>query len=202
MRLLKPVLLLLFVVPLIAACRTGGPFPMPRGYVSYDKEYKSAPGPEAPAIGYEYSNENNATVIEDMRYAARDLVEALDQKLSFSVDEIYLKMPGHSAFYSSFDHLLRDELTQQGYLLANHPGNAVTIDFVVKEGVDCNSEENKSVYQRVYLALAIDVVEGTPKDFVGGIYEVPLYGFTSSDTVKVSTPLCITDAAQQLHDDE
>ncbi|MGN7437812.1 MAG: hypothetical protein ACTHOO_04135 [Alcanivorax sp.] len=174
----------------LTAC-AGKPNPFPRGYASYGQPYKSAPGPKTKDIGYSYSNQKNATALKDMRYAAEDLVEKLDQKLSFSVDEIYLKISENSAFYTSFDHLVREELTERGYLLTNTPVNAVTLDFVAVDTVpECYASNAEGGYQNVYLALAINVSKNTPQDVVGGFYEVPLYDFKSVNMPGLTVPSC------------
>lgn len=184
----------------LAGCHTGAPDPMARGYSSYDKEFKSAPGPEAQNIGYNYSGEQNKAVVEDMRYAARDLVERMDGKLSFSVDELYLKNSSNAAFYNSFDHLLREEMTRQGYLLThNDTEDSVRIDFVAKKSAPCDSDEaHDGAYKRMYLALVIDAVDGIPSDLVGGFYEVPTYGYANKGNIKLEVPLsCTSDIAEE-----
>tara|TARA_R110002095_G_scaffold80630_2_gene69348 strand:+ start:356 stop:949 length:594 start_codon:yes stop_codon:yes gene_type:complete len=176
---------------LLVGC-TGKPSPMPRGYASYDQHYKSAPGPKPHNIGYAYTNDDNSTALKDMRYAAQDLVEKLDKKLSFNVDEIYLRVPENTAFYNSFDHLIRDELTQRGYLLSNTPVNAVRVDFVALDKVpECFASDSSGAYQNVYLALAINSVKGVPQDSFGDFYEVPLYDFHSASDVEIEMPQCV-----------
>lgn len=170
----------------------GYPDPMASGYVSYNQAYKSAPGPKANNIGYEYSYQNNKDVLEDIHHAARDLVEKLDAKLAMGVDEIYLKVPESNAFYNSFDYVLREEFIKHGYKLSNVPVNAVIIDFVAS--LECTVDEQKSGdYQKFYLGLAINVVDGIPQDYVGDYYEVPSYGFDrlyiNNEGMKVS--LCL-----------
>jgi len=190
MRIILSLSLICLSSVVLSGC-SGKPSPMARGYSSYDKVYKSVPGAKPKDIGYEYSNQNNATALKDMRYAAKDLVEKLDQKLSFSVDEVYLKISENSAFYNSFDHLLRDELTQRGYLLSNTPVNAVSVDFIAMDNVpECYAENSKGAYQTVYLALAINVAKDKSQDNVGGFYEVPLYDFHKAKTMGVKMPKC------------
>lgn len=187
-------------VLVLAGCQTGAPGPMARGYSSYGEEFKSAPGPEARNIGYNYSKVKNQAVIEDMRYAVRDLVEKMDGKLSFSVDELYLKNSGNTAFYNSFDHLLREEMTQQGYLLTNNEaGDGVQIDFVAKKSVSCDGEAVKDgAYKRMYLALVINAVDGVPSELVGGFYNVPTYGYQDISKIKIEAPLfCASDISEE-----
>ena len=180
---------------ILSGCLAGAPSPVGRGYSSYDKEFKSAPGPMARDIGYDYSKYHNQAVIEDMRYAVRDLVEKMDGKLSFSVDELYLVNPSNIAFYNSFDHLLREEMTQQGYLLTHgDTEDSVRVDFVAKHAVLCDLETSDSAYNRMYLALSINTVKGVPSDIVGGFYEVPTYGYINKNNVEMDVPIsCASD---------
>lgn len=190
MRFILSLTVFCFTAVLLAGC-TGKPSSMPRGYSSYDQEYKSVPGVKPHDVGYAYTNQNNATALKDMRFAARDLVEKLDEKLSFSVDEIYLKISENSAFYTSFDHLIRDELTQRGYLLSNTPVNTVTLDFVAIDDVpECFARSSEGDYQNVYLALAINAADEETQDNVGGFYEVPLYDFRHANAMGVKLPEC------------
>lgn len=187
-------------VLVLSGCYTGAPMPMGRGYSAYDKEFKSAPAPKVHEIGYKYSGAYNKAVVEDMRYAARDLVERMDGKLSFSVDELYLKNPSHAAFYNSFDHLLREEMTRQGYLLTHSDTvDSVRVDFVAKKAPSCGDDEaHDGAYERMYLALAIGADDGIPSDFVGGFYEVPTYGYVNKGNIKIDVPsFCMTDIAEE-----
>lgn len=177
----------------LAGCYGSAPSPMPRGYTSHGDTYKSAPGNDARDVGYEYSNNNNAAVLKDMRYAASDLAEKLDQHLSFSVDQVYLSIPANTAFYNSFDHLLRDELTQRGYLLA-HENNkdSVPVELVAHTDVPfCLAENNDGPYKNLYLALAINVGKhNKPEHIVGDFYEVPTHDFIPAGNVNIKTPTC------------
>ncbi len=166
------------------------PKPWGRGYSSYDQEFKSAPGSKARAIGYEYSNERNAAVLDLIRPTVQDLVSKLDAKLSFSIDKIYLTPLKSTAFYSSFDYILRDELEQNGYEIVFSPENAVQVDFVARKAdkryTRCTDDNDNNVY----LALAINVVNGVPQDFVSGFYKVPPYDYRYDGRVKIKVPTC------------
>lgn len=168
---------------------SGAPSPIPRGYSSYEEPYKSAPGPDARSVGYDYNNEKNLTVLEDMRYAASDLVEKLDQKLSFGVDEIYLDNPANTAFYNSFDHLLRDELSSRGYLLSDTPDGNVHVQLVVRNSyLECAEHigEASDDYKMMYMALAMDAKDDIPADIVEGFYEVPVYDYKPVGHMKLN----------------
>ncbi len=188
---------ILYVCVLALVGCTNYPNPMPRGYSSYNQPYKSAPGPLPPGIGYSFDGEQNDSVIEDMRYAARDLVERLDRKLSFSVDRIHLSVSGQNAFYGSFDHLLREEFTRQGYLLSENADKAINIDFVAAEDKNCplNIGAEGSAYRHLYLALLLTTQPETPPEVIGGFYEVPTYGFNQKSLgfSGLDVPSCIPE---------
>jgi hypothetical protein len=169
----------------MAACNIHDPLPMGRGYSSYNEPYKSALGAPARDVGYGYSNEANKIVIASMRPAVEDLVEKLDQKLSFNIDAINLRQPAHTAFYNSLDHLLREELTKRGYLLSIDNDDAVTLDLYANDDVAvCKGDA-------VYIALAIDVIDDAPSDIIGGFYNIPKYDFIPAGHLKVDVPTCI-----------
>lgn len=184
----------LFVFAL-SACQTDGPSFFPRGYSSYKQVYKSAPGPKAESIGYAYNPQDNATVVNDMRYAAKDLVEKLDEELSYSVDAVHLDIAGTGAFYSSFDHLLRNELTQQGYLLSHTSDGFVKVVFSAQEQPFCSgyeTEEEAKIYKKLYLALVLHMPYEEAPRIVGGYYDVPTYGFQPTPHEQVFVPECFT----------
>ncbi len=170
---------------------------MPRGYSSFDKVYKSVEGEEAPEIGYEYSVEKNQDMVLALGAAAQDLAEKLDKKLSFNAEEVFLKMPEGGSFYNTFDHLLRDALTQRGYLLSTDMRDAVVVDLVTKDirETDCIVSGDEKI-QPIYIALAMDSIEGVPADYVGGIYTLPLYGFSFAGQSDVPLPLCALSKPQ------
>ncbi len=167
------------------------PKPMPRGYSSYDQAFKSAKGAPARDIGYEYSNNKNNDNIDDMRFAALELVEMLDEKLERSVNSIYLRSPANTAFYNSFDYLLRNELMQSGYHLENSAKGVVNVDFVAKHASAKCMNNNEGEY--IYLALAIDVTNNVASSVVGGFYQVPLNDYIPAGHVKLDVPSCSSE---------
>ncbi len=168
----------------LTACSMGDPMPIGRGYSSYKQPYKSAPGADARDVGYDYSNSANKAVINNMRYTAQDLVEKLEDKLSFNVDNIYLATPSHTAFYNSMDHLIREELTKRGYVLSTSPVDSVHVELFAKDAVPQCKDEN------LYVGLAINVVDRIPSDVVGGYYNVPDYDYVPAGSLKLSVPAC------------
>ncbi len=171
----------------LTACNMSDPTPMGKGYGSYNQPYKSASGADANPVGYDYSNEANKAVLNNMRYTAQDLVEKLDQKLSFNIDDVYLTIPAHTAFYNSMDHLIRDELTKRGYILSSSPADSVHVELFAKNDIPQCMDEN------LYVGLAINVVDRVPSDVVGGYYNIPAYGFTPAGNLKVTAPSCSSE---------
>ncbi len=202
MRIFQTLFLFSALTLALSAC-DGKPQPIGRGYSSFKEVYKSAPGEKAKDVGYEYSAEKNITVIKDMRFAANDLADQLDQKLSFDVDELYLAPPANNAFYKSLDHLLRLALTQRGYLLSDNAEGKTKIDLVVKKDIpecyrgDTNPE---NPYQTVFIMLAMDAVPGQPEnmDVVSGFYEVPLYGFEEQNALSAVVPACPIEQVDEI----
>ena len=170
---------LTFSLSACSAITNGDPSPMARGYASYAEPYKSAPGPKAPSIGYPYSMVRNNAVVEDMRYAASDLVAKLDKSVSFSDDKIYLAHTTQSPFYNTLDYLLRDELTKSGYVVVGTPQGAVPITVVADEANPAPEKEpaEKSIYRPLRLSLIVGGTADKPARHVSGIYELPTYGF-------------------------
>ncbi len=174
---------------LLSGCYYGAPSPMPRGGSSYNQELKSVDGAKVRQIGYDYSIDNNKAALDELLPIAQELAEMLNEKLPSGMDKIYLNIPANTAFYNSFDYLLRGELRQLGYVLVNSSdssdsSDATRVDFVAKiTPAEC--EHNNS-----YLALAINVIDNVPSDIVGGLYNVPLYGYRRAGFVKIDMPLC------------
>lgn len=192
MRSYRLVLSLLFSVLLLSACQHTilNPQPMGRGYSPFKEPYKSAHGVDAKAVGYEFSVEDNQAIIEDMRFAAQDLVQKIDDQISFSMDQIYLDVPQSGVFYSSFDYVLRDEFTKHGYVLAITPERALPVTVVAYEPKDLNAGKARDGYRMLYLGLALDVVDGKAGTIIGYVYEVPVYDFQPTKALKIADKKC------------
>ncbi len=189
MRSFNSFLLLGMVSVITTACM--GPSPVPRGYSSYSDEYKSVEGTKAPSMGYTYSKQKNAEIVDDLRVAAEDLADKLDRKLSFRQDTLYLTMPSDSGFYNTFDYVLRDALAERGYVFSTDPTSSVIVDLVTKDISETGcSDLVKNGEKPVMIALAMNSVEDVASDSVYGIYKLPLYGFGYAGQVDVPMPSC------------
>lgn len=184
----------LFAIALILTACSGKPGPVGRGYSSYKEPYKSAPGPKANGVGYEYSVEKNITALKDMQFAAQDLVSKLDETLAFDTDKVHLAVPPENVFYKSFDHLVRKEFLSRGYVLTQVPDEtSPQLDLVVLDNIPpCHTGgeiQDDGPYQTVFMGLLSK--EDEKYNMVTGFYEVPLYGFVRSNRLRVEMPECI-----------
>lgn len=188
MRSYVSVLSLLCAVLFLSGCghTLFDPQPMGRGYSSYKEAYKSTKGYPANDVGYDFSVANNDAVIEDMRFAAQDLVAKLDSDISFSIDRIYLDVPQNGVFYASFDYLLRDELTKHGYALDVTPKDALSVTLVARNVEGEAPVDDKMAYRKIYLGLALDVVKNTAGTILGDVYEVPAHDFRPTKPLKLA----------------
>lgn len=104
----------------LSGCRTfWDPTFMPAGYAYHQEEFKSPPGPEAEAVGYEYDASVNAAVQDEFELALRDLLLkakandiVLPQTISLRTDMT------DSSFQGTIDFVLREILKDYGYTLA------------------------------------------------------------------------------------
>ena len=173
---------LLCLVPFISGC---GNNLVGRGYSSFAEPYKSAPGKAPSSIGYDYSASMNDRVLEDMGYAAKDLVDKLEDNLPHNISSINLLRADDSAFYSSFDHVLRDELTYRGYELVT--GEDKGIKLILK-AADPKTNISTLKMPRDYRNLYLAIVSVVPREKGGsktvekivasGYYDVPAFGFS------------------------
>ncbi len=173
---------------LLSGCYYGAPTPMPRGYSSYNQELKSVDGAKVRQIGYDYSLDNNKAALDEFLPIAQELAEMLDEKLPSGMDRVYLNIPANTAFYNSFDHLLRGELSQLGYVLVSpdNSDNAMRVDFVAKP-IPTECKPNN-----LYIALAINVIDNLPSDIIGDFYNAPTYGYRPAGFVEIDIPKCVS----------
>lgn len=154
---------------------------MGRGYSSYDKLYKSADGSQSRSVGYDYSEEKNIAVMDDIQNAARSLVQGLDKELSYSAETLYLETPNQkSAFLAAFDHTLRVELNRQGYSLSMDKTKALPLIFIAQKPDTDIIKSLPEGYKTLFLALGMNFVEDKPQTVLGGFYDVPAYDFAAA----------------------
>jgi hypothetical protein len=162
---MRPLIYLLIPL-LIAACTVvKNPSPVGRGYSSYAEPYKSAPGPKAPDIGYEYTAESNAEVTGIWLASVQDLLTRLETEAGLTEGSVFVvSSEQRGAMYTTFDHVLREELTARGYTLdANPAARRIGYDIERPKGRFLTNEETadekgyeKLHYQDFILKLWVD----------------------------------------------
>lgn len=163
---------------------TWGPGFMPSGYIHHRGAYKAPPGREADDIGYSYSTEKNQETLHIWRAVAQDLVAQTENLTGISPQPVYLEsLPVRSAFYASYDHVLREEFTNRGYTLTEQPGSALHIRYEahVQKSVQATPVYKDSPeFADFELVLSL-VQNGVPSEQISGIYELSTYGYISVD---------------------
>lgn len=167
---------------------------MPSGYSFEHKEYKTPPGPKAAPIGYPYSAEQNAAVLESWRVAVSDLVLRAKAHDINPAGPVYLTsdLP-QGAFRSAFDHSLREELQASGVTLTTDPAEGMHLFYSAYDPADpgipettynYNDEPHHPNVAGEFLPPSKDlelVLATVDADIIGtkvaSVYKVPSYGF-------------------------
>lgn len=128
--------------------------------------------------------------MDEIQIASRDLVDSLVTKIPGDQRNIYLTTAGSTAFYMSFDHTLRKELTDRGYQLALTPSHAVNVKFTANQPMNnsTNTNSSRDTNQELFLAL----VDGK-NVLASGIYDVPAYAFKEGNVEIVEPAAGATD---------
>jgi len=152
---------------------------MPSGYKHHENTYKSPPGPEARDIGYDYSAEENAAVIDNWSDAVADIVLRAKAHDIRPAGPIYLMTNmGQSASQATFDLALREELRSMGHTLVRDVAAGTPLFYAaVKEPLEEGAPEGAVPYTELTLALLNS--EGEIAQSVSNLYEVPLHGVRS-----------------------
>ena len=166
---------------------------LPSGYTYHHDEYKSPPADEPWPIGYEYSREENAKILNKWRDVADDVTDKLEEAASLGGTPVFLASPDlDNAFSLSLDHALREEFRARGVSLVAVPSeetfklNVTTYDPEFKDAMRSyalNDQEEKDLPEppkEVSKELVIKV-DGLVADMTSVLveetYELPLYGY-------------------------
>lgn len=176
---MRTALSLIFVLGLTACGYTSNPGAIPTGYKYHGTEFNARPGPEAASIGYEYSAEHNAEILQHWRLVVSDLLDDLESDANLSPQDVSVNTAiSSSAFYNSFDHVLREDLSERGYTLVNDSAALMLhYDAQVPKRDKTAPEEKLEPAMQDYL-LQLTATRGA--SIVGqasGIYELPSYGY-------------------------
>lgn len=181
----------------LSGCRSvWDPTFMPAGYSYHRNDYKSPPGPEAADIGYKYSAAKNEAVLEQWNGAVRDLLlKARANDLSIPQNAALQTDLESSAFQGTYDSALREELRARGHVLTADPQGGPALFYSAYD--PAQQDRVRRVAEKTYNgdqephftdprfmppAENIELVIGLVQDGrwlskVGGVYELPLYGF-------------------------
>ncbi len=124
----------------LSGCRTiNDPSFMPYGYLYHNDEYKAPPGPDANSLGYDYSDVKNKDVLARWQDAVAALVQSLEMQSGLTPRAVYI-MPTteRTAFTSTFDYTLREELVARGYRPVASAENVTVIEL---EAIDPEKPE-------------------------------------------------------------
>jgi hypothetical protein len=183
MTLMRLVLLLLVTAFGLTGCRTfWDPTFMPAGYTYHQEVYKAPPGPEADDIGYAYTPERNEEVIHIWRIVAQDIVAQLEEQSGIAGGAVYVAPHENpTAFTSSFDHVLREQLHERGYTLVPTPEGAAYLRYdAVPAPQDQDTMQNPEGFEDYEVTLQIVDLSGKEEIVIaqsGGIYKLPSYGY-------------------------
>ncbi|MAE51644.1 MAG: hypothetical protein CMH27_07520 [Micavibrio sp.] len=170
------------------------PLALPTGYTYHNDDYKSPPSPQASGIGYEYSAEKNAHILQNMRVKAEDMFAQIQAQTDLTGKALYVyNARHHDAQNAAFDHVLRDVVRKNGYVLAKAPGEtgSYNLGYAIMEKDDLNRDVNfgdmneeyrKSYYHQYdeYEDMFIDMVVFDGEKVVTKYranYDLPMYGY-------------------------
>jgi len=166
---------------------------IPSGYTYHHDAYKSPPADKPWAIGYEYSRDENAEILNKWRDVAVDLTDKLEGVASLSGTPVFLASPElDNAFTLSLDHALREEFRARGIALVAVPNQetfklkVTTYDPEFKDVMrsyqlnDQTQEDLPEPPKEISKDLIIKI-DGLVADMASVLvedeYELPLYGY-------------------------
>ncbi len=169
---------------------------MPAGYAHHGNVYKSQPGPEARPIGYKYSAEENAAVVEGWRHAVADLLLRAKANDLHPADPVYLTTNmGAGPSQSTFDLALREELSAAGYVLVRDEAAGKPLFYSAARAL---AEDGESEKTELTLGLLDD--KGDIVQSVSGLYDVPLHRSGFSFAGKSFLPAVTAQAEDERGD--
>lgn len=173
----------------LAGCSS--PSPMATGYIHHHGDHHVQPAPEPDSIGYEYSLPKNEEILEIWGLVAEDLLSMLEEQVSLDRNVFYLEYNPKTTFTRTFDHVLRQELTDRGYVLTNESLGAVELEYSAKAQSMPSEWEENEMLQDFQVVLTVNRPGADPES-VEGIYKLPHYGY-SSDRMKFLRAIGVED---------
>lgn len=197
---MRHLLLLSSSLILVTACNpVWDPTFMPSGYAFQHNKYNSPPGKHLDSIGYEYSEEKPAEVMQAWRDAVSDLVLRAEANGIRPSGPIALTTDMEpSAFQGTYAYVLGEELMDAGYVLTTDPSQEGTTTLFYSAydpdlGTDVPYQQeyngdlpyyNKDgsyLPETKVLELVIGTETGVDLDTrVSDLYDIPLYGYKTT----------------------
>lgn len=169
----------------VVGCRSiMDPTFMPASYAYHTNVYKSPPGPPADDIGYPYSKDKNAHILNEWQAALDDLVEKAEQETDLKPGAIYVADDMHeNAFNNAYSFALREALRKKGYTLVATPSGAEThLAYSAKTENDRSfTKLNKNTTYRDY-DLKLKITSGAVPQEAEKTYNLPSYGYRAMDS--------------------
>ena len=176
----------------LTSCRTVmDPTVVPAGYTRSGEYYKSAEGPEADDLGYEYSRRKNTVIVNAWKKIAADMIDKVQTEAAMVPDTIYVEQNTSNAFNNSFDHALRQALIERGFYVTNTPGATYNLSYdAYPEGTEIealrqhdyndglHARESAAVRDSDKYVLTLHLAkEGQLLGSGSGLYNPPPYGY-------------------------
>lgn len=176
------------------ACKTVmDPTFIPSGYAYHQDEYKSPPADNPWHIGYDYTREENAAVLEKWRDVAADITDKLEADSSLAGTPVFLSSPEiDNAFSLSLDHALREEFREREILIASVPSEesfklAVTAydpefkdkmrSYTFNDEIEKDLPEPPKEVTKTLVIKVVGLIDDMSSVLVEEPYELPLYGY-------------------------
>lgn len=194
---MRHILLLSSCVVLVAACKPmWDPTFIPSGYTYHNNAYNSPAGPKPEPIGYEYTAERHAHVMQEWEAAVSDLVlraEANGMRPAGPVAMTTDMEP--SAFNGTFAYVLGQELMDAGYVItadADQPdatvlyysaydpelGEDVLYEDHYNDDLEYYNADNSYSSETKPLELVLGFAGDDVLDMrVSAVYDIPLHGY-------------------------
>lgn len=176
------------------------PSAMPAGYTYHNEVYKAPPGPDAPDIGYEYSARANEEILELWRVVISDLVDQLGEQTSHGPRALYLEaLAPDNAFNTTYDNILREDLTGRGFTLTADPIAAPHLRYEAAPVENRDVSDINDPYFRDF-ALTLTLLDPAAADKskdpesgvlarAAGTYKLPSYGYQKGPHIPFLTPV-------------
>ena len=179
-----------------------------QSYRYHSQDYRSPLPParfDAADIGYTYSPQNNASALQQWRTVLNDALNQLQENSAIAPQAIYLE-PHYleNAHKVTSDHILREELTKRGFVIAGTKDAPLWLRFEATDLRDYKTHEDITRYngdertdldnfeetyrwrdqdqvKRMLLVLTLYNVQDNPIARSKSVYDTLAYGYDAGD---------------------